>query len=62
MAGYITSGAYGHTIGKSIGMALLDREHAAVGTELTTHVVGVERKARVIAPSPYDPTGSKMRA
>jgi len=61
MVGYITSGAYGHTIGKSIGMALVERAHAAVGTELTTHVVGIERKAKVVAPSPYDPTGSRMR-
>jgi dimethylglycine dehydrogenase len=59
--GYITSGAYGHTVGKSIGMALVERDHAAVGTELTTHVVGVERKARVIAASPYDPSGARMR-
>ena len=61
MVGYITSGAYGHTIGKSIGMALIRPEDAAVGTELTTHVVGVERKAKVIAPSPYDPSGARMR-
>jgi dimethylglycine dehydrogenase len=61
MIGYITSGAYGHTIGKSIGMALVDKAHATVGTELTTHVVGIERKAKVIAPSPYDPSGARMR-
>ena len=41
--GYITSGDYGHTTGKSLAMALIDREHTAEGTELTTHIVGVER-------------------
>ncbi len=60
--GYITSGDYGHTVGKSLAMALLDREHCAVGTALTTHIVGVERPCRVIAPSPYDPQGHAMRA
>ncbi|MBL8702755.1 MAG: GcvT family protein [Alphaproteobacteria bacterium] len=60
-AGYITSGAFGHTIGKSIGMALVDRAHADVGTEFATHVVGIERKARIIASSPYDPGGTRMR-
>ncbi len=60
--GYITSGEYGHTVGKSLAMALVDRDYAVDGTELTTHVVGVERPARVIAPSPYDPTGKAMRA
>jgi dimethylglycine dehydrogenase len=59
--GYITSGDYGHTVGKSLAMALVGREHTAVGTELATHIVGVERPARVIADSPYDPAGSAMR-
>ena len=28
--GYITSGEYGHVVGKSLAMALVDRSHAAV--------------------------------
>jgi dimethylglycine dehydrogenase len=60
--GYVTSGEYGHIVGKSLAMALIDREHSEVGSELTTHVVGVERPATVIEPSPYDPSGSAMRA
>ena len=60
--GYVTSGDYGHTVGKSLAMALIDRDYCAEGTELRTHVVGVERRARVIAPSPYDPAGAAMRA
>ncbi|MCZ7675538.1 MAG: FAD-dependent oxidoreductase [Roseovarius sp.] len=60
--GFVTSGGYGHTIGKSLAMAMIDRDAAAEGTELSTHVVGVERPARVIAPSPYDPKGRVMRA
>ena len=59
--GYVTSGGYGHTVRKSLALALLDREAAAVGTELTVHIVGEERKARVIAASPYDPEGRTMR-
>ena len=42
-------------------MALIDRDHSDVGTELSAHIVGVERPVRVIAPSPYDPSGSAMR-
>lgn len=60
--GYITSGDYGHTVGKSLAMALIDRDHTAEGTELTTHIVGVEHPAVVIPPSPYDPPGSALRA
>ncbi|MTI02562.1 FAD-dependent oxidoreductase [Roseibium sp. RKSG952] len=60
--GFVTSGGYGHYTGKSLAMALVDRDKAEPGTELSVHVVGVERPARVIAPSPYDPQGKAMRA
>ena len=60
--GFITSGGYGHTIGRSLAMALVAPEAAAIGTALTVHIVGAERGARVIAPSPYDPAGKAMRA
>jgi dimethylglycine dehydrogenase len=60
--GFVTSGGCGHTIGKSLAMALIAPEAAGVGSELEVHIVGVERKARVIPPSPYDPAGKAMRA
>ena len=59
--GYVTSGGYGHCVDKSLAMALVDKEHATPGTEIDVHIVGVERKGRIIEPSPYDPTGKKMR-
>lgn len=59
--GFVTSGGYGHSTGKSLAMALVNQEQAAVGTVLTVHVVGVERTATVVAPSPYDPIGRAMR-
>ena len=61
MVGFVTSGGYGHTMKKSYAMALVDTELAKEGTDLTVHIVGVERKATVIAPSPYDPSGKAMR-
>jgi dimethylglycine dehydrogenase len=60
--GFVTSGGYGHTVGKSLAMAMVAPEAAEIGSELKIHVVGVERRARVIAPSPYDPAGKAMRA
>jgi dimethylglycine dehydrogenase len=60
--GYVTSGGYGHTIGQSLAMALIAPEAAAIGTQLGVHIVGVERSAKVIAPSPHDPKGRRMRA
>ena len=59
--GFVTSGGYGHHVGKSLAMALVDVEHAQTGEELHTHVVGVERGARVIESSPYDSGGAAMR-
>lgn len=60
--GYVTSGGYGHAVKKSLAMALVDRDVARPGTELTVHVVGQERRARVIPASPYDPESKAMRA
>ncbi|MFV1877958.1 GcvT family protein [Nioella sp.] len=59
--GFVTSGGYGHTVGKSLALAMVDRAAAAEGTDLTVHIVGQECKATVIAPSPYDPAGGAMR-
>ncbi len=59
--GFVTSGGYGHTVRKSLAMAMVDRECAEEGTKLQIHVVGVEKTARVIAASPYDPQGLAMR-
>ncbi|MGC2783750.1 MAG: FAD-dependent oxidoreductase [Roseiarcus sp.] len=60
--GFVTSGGYGHTIEKSLAMALVAPEASEIGSELSVHIVGAEREARVIAPSPYDPLGKAMRA
>ena len=57
----MTSGGYGHRVGKSLALALIDRAIATADLEVIVHIVGVERKARAIADSPYDPSGSRMR-
>lgn len=59
--GFITSGGYGHTIGKSLAMALVEAPFATDRGQLSVHVVGVERPARIIDDSPHDPAGSAMR-
>lgn len=59
--GFVTSGAYGYTVGASLAMAMVDREFAAEGSDLMVHVVGQPRQAKVVAASPYDPKGQAMR-
>ncbi len=60
--GFVTSGGYGHTLGRSLAMGMVSAEAAEVGAALTMHVVGRERGARIVPPSPYDPEGRAMRA
>ena len=62
LVGFVTSGGYGHTVGKSLAMAMIDTDLATEGNEFDIHVVGQARKARIIADSPYDPSGTAMRA
>ncbi len=62
LVGITTSGGYGHRLTRSFALALVDRGHARPGTELIVHVMGEERPARVIEMSPYDPSGTRMRA
>ncbi|MCI5076884.1 FAD-dependent oxidoreductase [Oricola sp.] len=61
LVGMTTSGGYGHRIGKSLALALVDTDLAEPGNQLSVHVVGEKRKAKTIEMSPYDPTGRRMR-
>ncbi len=60
--GFITSGGYGHTLRKSLAMALVEPEFATPGTSLRTHIVGVECGAEVLSSSPWDPDGERLRS
>ena len=60
--GFITSGGYGHRVQKSLAMGLINTDLAENGQEIDVHIVGKEKKARVILASPYDPKGELMRA
>ncbi len=62
LVGFITSGGFGYTLGKSIAMALLDREAAVEGATLSVHIVGKERSAKVLPTSPHDPSGQRIRS
>ena len=59
--GVVTSGAYGHHVGKSLALAYVDRKVIEDDAELTVFVVGEARTARILREPPYDPTGSRLR-
>ncbi len=61
VVGMTTSGGYGHRLQRSLALALVQTPFNEIGTALSVHVMGGERPAHVVAPSPYDPSGARMR-
>ena len=61
LVGRVLSGSYSYTFRHDIALALLPPQHAALGTELDIPVLGLRRRARVIADSPYDPGNARPR-
>ncbi len=62
LAGLVTSGAFGHHVGRSLALAYLETSVAEPGRELTVTILGEDRPARVLPAPPYDPTGERLRA
>jgi len=63
LAGFTTSGAYGHTVGKSLAMAYLKtRFLEASENEFSVHIVDQRRPATILPGAAYDPSGSLMRS
>ena len=60
--GRVTSGAYGHSVGKSLALAYVRAGIAAAGTELAVDILGERRPARIIPASPHDPANIRLRA
>lgn len=61
-AGYVTSAAYGHCVGKSLALAYVEREAALSDEGLEVVVLGRARPARVLPGPAFDPRGARMRA
>ena len=60
-AGQVSSGAYGHTVGKPLAIAYLKAGLAAPGTELRVAILGGSVPARVLDRPPFDPEGRRLR-
>ena len=58
--GFVTSGAYGHHVKRSLALAYVDTDVVEANPELTVYVVGEVRAGRILPEPPYDPTGSKL--
>lgn len=62
VAGFVTSGGYGHCTGKSLAMAYVDMAALAGGAPLEVSIIGDRRGCRVLHAPPVDPQGSRMRS
>ena len=61
-AGLVVSAGYGHRVGKSIAMAVVDAKMLAAGGAVSVDVLGRERAAqRVEGDVLYDPDNAKMK-
>jgi 4-methylaminobutanoate oxidase (formaldehyde-forming) len=60
--GWVASGGYGYTVGKSIVYAYLPVDYTKVGTELEIEFFG-ERVSAIVERAPlYDPKGERIKA
>jgi dimethylglycine dehydrogenase len=63
LAGYVTSGAYGHTVRKSLALGYVKTPFLeSSNNEFSVHIVDERRPARIISEPPHDPSGSLMRS
>jgi glycine cleavage system aminomethyltransferase T len=56
--GYVTSGAYGHTLGAAVGLAWVDGEVPSTGT---VQVRGIQVPARLDVAPFFDASGARLR-
>ena len=59
--GLVTSGGYGHRLGRSLALGYAAPARAVPGTALEVELFGARRAARVVAESPYDPENARPR-
>jgi dimethylglycine dehydrogenase len=59
--GVVTSGAYGHRVGKSLAFACVTPEFAAPGSSFELLIQGERRHATVLGSAAFDPDNSRMR-
>ena len=61
LVGRATSGGYGFRIDRSLALAMLQPEYAAIGTTLEIDILGKRYQAEVIEESPFDPHNDRLR-
>jgi len=60
--GYVTSGAYGHCVGKSLAAGYVPTALAREGARFEIEILGEMRAATVRLEALYDPQGLRLRS
>ena len=61
VVGWVTSGAYGHSVGRSLALGYIPRELAAAESGFEIEIIGARQAARREPGAVVDPAGSRMR-
>ena len=62
VVGWVTSGGYGHIVGKSLALGYVPAAIASVASSVEIEILG-ERRPAIVALEPlYDPNGERMRS
>ncbi len=57
--GWVTSGAYGHHVGKSLALGYIDAAKSNGATDFEIEVIGNRRRANRLSEPPFDPAGER---
>ena len=60
--GRVTSGNYGFRVEKSLAIAMVQPDLAAIGTSVKVDILGKIHPATIIEESPFDPENKRLRA
>lgn len=60
--GFVTSGAYGYFVDKSIALGTVNPEMARPGDPVEVFILGKPHAARILDQAPFDPKGQRLRA
>jgi len=62
LAGFVTSGGYGHYVGRSLAMGYLQSAIPDEEQRLSVTILGERYSCSILKQAPYDPSGARMRA